>query len=174
MLVVGHAQVSQKRPAQVKKTVFLTVVLGRRHLPQLLGLALEQRALALLAVLQLRLVGDRQQMRVLERCWQQRSNGFHPFGHREILGDVAGLVAVDEGQARLVLDRQLLDDQPLEVRFVTHVLGQHQFDESVLFKAGAQQLDELGVVIRRGTDGRCGGRHGQAASGRGESGMAVF
>ncbi|MOA27242.1 hypothetical protein D3C78_1481040 [compost metagenome] len=43
MLLVGHPQVGEKRPAQVKKTVFFTVVLGRWHFAQLLRFALEQR-----------------------------------------------------------------------------------------------------------------------------------
>ncbi|MCY1176786.1 hypothetical protein D9M73_170700 [compost metagenome] len=43
VLAVGHTEVGEKRPTQVKKTVFLTVVLGRWHFAQLLRLALKQR-----------------------------------------------------------------------------------------------------------------------------------
>ncbi len=103
-LRIGHAQVGEKRSAQVKEAIFLAVVLGRRRLTQLLRLAFEQRAFALLAVFQLGLVGQRQQVRVLERRRQQLGNRRHAFGHGEVLGDVTGLVAVDEGQARLPLD----------------------------------------------------------------------
>ncbi|MNT81978.1 hypothetical protein D3C72_2216410 [compost metagenome] len=52
-------------------------------------------------------------MRIFERCWQQLGNVRDAFFQRQVLGDVAGLVAVNEGQARLRLDRHRFDDDPL-------------------------------------------------------------
>ncbi|MCY1176785.1 hypothetical protein D9M73_170690 [compost metagenome] len=103
-------------------------------------------------------------MRIFERRWQQPGNARHAFGQRQVLGDIMGLVAIDERQARLRLDRHRLDDDPLQVRFITHVLGQHQFDECVVLEARLQQVDELGVMIRREAGGSGGDRHGKTAS----------
>ncbi|MNP80056.1 hypothetical protein D3C76_1780390 [compost metagenome] len=58
MLLVGDAQVGEKRPLQIEKAVFLAVVPGGRHFAQLLGFALEQRRLALFAVFELGFVGQ--------------------------------------------------------------------------------------------------------------------
>jgi len=168
---VGHAQVGEERPAQVEEAMLLTVMLGRWRLAQLLRLAPEQRAFVLLAVFQLGFVGQRQQVRVLERARQQRGNRRHAVGQRQVLGDVAGLVAVDEGQARLLLDRHCLDDQPLQLGFVTDVFGQHQLDKGVLRNACAQQFDELGVMIRRGAGRLSGNGHEQKRLGQGMPGI---
>ncbi|MNO98168.1 hypothetical protein D3C76_899040 [compost metagenome] len=108
-------------------------------------------------------------MRVLERRRQQLGNARDTLGQRQVLGDVAGLVAVNEGQTRLRLDRHRLDDDPLQLRLGACVLGQHQFDEGVFIEAGLQQLDELGVMIRREAGGSGGDRHGESGLERCES-----
>ncbi|MNG05551.1 hypothetical protein D3C84_887460 [compost metagenome] len=92
-------------------------------------------------------------MRIFERGRQQPGDSRDAFGKRQVLGDIAGLVAVDKGQAGLILDRQLLDDQPLQVCFCANVLGQHQLDESVLLQTGRQQVDKLRVMILREAGG---------------------
>ncbi|MNY59720.1 hypothetical protein D3C86_1961960 [compost metagenome] len=59
----------------------------------------------------------------------------------------------------------MLDDDALQVRFVTDILGQHQFDERALRQAAGQQVDELRVMIRREAGGSCGSGHVGSASG---------
>ena len=171
---VGHAKVGQERPGEVQEAILLAVMLSRRRFTQLLWLAFEQRAFVLLAVFQLGFVSQRQQVRVLELRRQQRGNRCHTFGLREVLGDVAGLVAVDEGQARLLLDRDRLDDQPLQLGFLTDVLGQHQLDKGVLLKARGQQFKELRVMIRRGAGRFSGSRHEQKRLGQGMPGILHY
>ena len=56
----------------------------------------------------------------------------------QVLGDVAGFVTVNERQARLCLDQQRLDDDPLQLRFAAYMSGKHQLHERILGKAGVQ------------------------------------
>ncbi|MNY40523.1 hypothetical protein D3C86_1752730 [compost metagenome] len=106
-------------------------------------------------------------MRIFERRRQQPGDGRDALVKRQILGDVAGLVTVDKGQAGLILDRQQLDVQPLQVGLCANVLGQHQLDESVLLQTGCQQVDKLRVMIRR----EAGGNGHVETSRRGNRGM---
>lgn len=88
---IGHAQVGEKRSAQVEEAVLLAVVLGGRCPAQLLRFAFEQRAFVLLAVFQLGFVGHREQVRILERHRQQLGNRRYAIGQGEVLGDIAVL-----------------------------------------------------------------------------------
>ncbi|MNI67758.1 hypothetical protein D3C87_1117160 [compost metagenome] len=103
-------------------------------------------------------------MGIFERGRQQLGNRRHTVSQWQVFGDVAGFVSIDERQIRLRLDRHRFDDDSLQIHFFANVFGQHQFDEAVLFEAGLQQLDELGVVIGRRLDGRGSNGHEKAAS----------
>jgi len=149
MLAIGHTQVSQEWPGKLQVAFLLAVMPGRRSLALLLSLAFEQRRLALLAELQLHLVGQRQKVRVLEGRRYQAGNDSHRFSKRKILGDVASLVAIHKAQARLFLDGQRLDDDPLQISLAAHVFGQDQLDQRVLRQAGLQQAEELREMIGR-------------------------
>ena len=148
MLLVGHTQVRQKRPGQIQKAIFLTIVLSRRHFALLLAFAFEQRAFTLFAVFKLHFVGQGQQVGILERFGQQAGNDRHAFVQREILGDIAGFIAIYKGQARLLLDCYLLDDHPLQFSLGAHVFGQHQLDKGILGQTGFQQVQKLRTMIR--------------------------
>ena len=87
-------------------------------------------------------------MGILERFGQQAGNDRHAFVQREILGDIAGFIAIYKGQARLLLYRDLLDDHPLQLGFRTYVFGQNQLDKGILGQAGFQQVQKLRTMIR--------------------------
>ena len=92
-------------------------------------------------------------MRIFERFRQQPGNGRHGLIKGEVLGDIAGLIAVHKRQARLILDRDLPDDDPLQLGVRADVLGQHQLDEGVLSQPGFQQVQKLRTMIRHGRGG---------------------
>ena len=87
-------------------------------------------------------------MGILERFGQQAGNDRHAFVQREILGDIAGFVAIHKRQARLLLDRDLLDNHSLQFSLGADVFGQHQLDKGILGQAGFQQVQKLRTMIR--------------------------
>ena len=138
----GHAQIGEERPAQFEKALLLAVMASDRRLA-LDHLADEQARLVLLAEGQLHVLGQRQQVGVPERRWQQAGDMRQGFGHRQVLGDIAGLVGGDERQAGLAFDRDRANGQALQLGFLALVLAQQQLDQGVLHHAGVQQGKKL-------------------------------
>ncbi|MNG98612.1 hypothetical protein D3C79_577610 [compost metagenome] len=153
LLLVGHAQVLQERPAQFQVALLLPVVLTSRRLALLLHSAAMEHRLALLAELQLRFVAEAEQVGVAKRGRKQLGHQRQRFIVAQVAGDVAGLVAVDERHAGLALDRQRLGNDALQGFFVADMARQHQLDQGVLFQAGGEQAQKLRTRIRRGLGG---------------------
>ena len=74
-------------------------------------------------------------MGIFERIWQPSVEQLQRFGQWQVLGDVAGLVAVNKRQARLGLNADQTRHYPLQVQFVTTVFGQHQLHQRALQQA---------------------------------------
>jgi hypothetical protein len=89
-------------------------------------------------------------MGILERIGQGFGNELLAVLQAEVLGNVAGLVAVHERQAWRSLDRRQLDDQALQVRLLANVASQHQLDEGVLRQAGVERGEEFGAWVGGG------------------------
>ncbi|MCY1433142.1 hypothetical protein D9M71_491630 [compost metagenome] len=160
-LCVGHTEVAQKRPRQLQITLLLAVMPAARigHARCLGTVALEHR-FALLAEGQLHFAVGVEQMSIAEAVRQQFGNQHLGLVQRQVAGDVAGLVAVDQRQARLALDLQRLGNDPLQGLVGTDMARQHQFDQGIAMQGGVQQVEKLGARIRRGWGRRTGG-HGK-------------
>ncbi len=79
-----------------------------------------------------------------------------PVGHDKVLGHVTGGVAVHETQVRPLAQQQRAYRQAHQVRRLAVVLGQHQFDQTALFRMPGQPREEA-------LDRRCIGLIGHAA-----------
>ncbi|MNE22417.1 hypothetical protein D3C80_1156260 [compost metagenome] len=131
----------------------------------LCAVALEH-GFALLAEGQLHFAVSIEQVGVAEAVWQQLGDQRLGLVQRQVAGDVAGLVAVDQRQARLALDLQRLGNDPLQGLVGTDMARQHQLDQGFAVQGGVQQVEKLSARIRRAR-GRSTGGHEKGALGRG-------
>ncbi|MNC43591.1 hypothetical protein D3C75_924610 [compost metagenome] len=160
-LCVGHAEVTQEWPRQLQIALLLAVMAAAAgsFARCLCAVALEH-GLALLAESQLHFTVGVEQVRVAEAVRQQLGDQRLGLVQRQVAGDVAGLVAIDQRQARLALDLQRLGNDPLQGLVGTDMARQYQFDQGIAMQGGVQQVEKLGARIRRGWGRRTGG-HGE-------------
>ena len=157
-LAIRYAKVTQKRSGNVQVALVLAVMpVAANGFPGRLGAMTLQHGLALLAEGQLQLTLCIEQVSVAKMFWQQLGDALQSIIERQVAGDIAGLVTVDQGQVRLTLDQQGLGDDALQGRVGAHRPRQDQLDHSVALQAGAKQVEKLDARIRWSRKGR----HGQ-------------
>ena len=156
---IGHPQVAQERPRQFQVALLLAVVPASPGLAwRRLGQVAAQHRLALLAEFQLHFAGSGEQVGVAKALRQQLGDQCLRLLQRQVAGDVAGLVAVDQLQVHLTLDLHRFGDDPLQRLVGADMARQHQFAQAAVSQGVGQQVEKLSTRVRRaGGGGR--GRH---------------